>query len=181
MVRPQAIWAAIWVRQLRPTGASVAILVAPVFSTLGGARAARPPAVSVSAWLTGRQSVSTHDGSRTFSPAKGKHPPGPPQALTSGLLPVPGAFCTVVSEWGRAESSFLRVDHFVTCDRRSSCRVVETGPLRRGGTAAPACFVRTRSMPTPPTDALRCGHHMMTKEYRVTADCSDYDPTQTHL
>ena len=34
---------------------------------------------------------------------------------------------------------FLRVDRFVTCECRSSCRVVVTGPLR-GGTA---CFVRT--------------------------------------
>ena len=53
----------------------------------------------------------------------------------------------MISELGRAESSFLRVDRFVSCDRRSSSRVVVTGPLR-GGTA---CFVRTRSMPTPPT------------------------------
>ena len=39
-------------------------------------------------------------------------------------------------------------DRFVTCDCRSWCRVVETGPLQRGGTA---CFVRPRSMPNPST------------------------------
>ena len=69
-------------------------------------------------------------------------------ASGSGLIPVPGAYCTyVVSESGQAESSFLRIDRFVTYDCRSSCNIVETGPLR-GGTVR---FVRPRSMSTPPT------------------------------
>ena len=58
----------------------------------------------------------------------------------------------------------------VTSDGRSSCRLVETGPLRVGT----ACFVRTRSMPSPPGVLRSRNLHSITRSNSLSCYMSLY-------
>ena len=153
------------------SGLAIFFLVAPVVTDssvpLASRRPPVAPAVQPERWLTvtGCQSrvapaVSTqpHAGRRMSAappsvPTMAHGPLDAPKVSTR-LQPVPSARYRVVQhgysvpfESGRPESSSVRVDPFGTSGCHSLYRVVETGPLP-GDTAS---FVRTRSMPTPPT------------------------------
>ena len=124
------------------------------------------PAVSMFRVSDGSQAVSPSRASRQyragFMQRAGSRPSVPTAAhralvapmvrarLCSGLArgPVPGTYCTVVFESGRARSSSLWIVRFATSDCRSSYRIVETG-------ASPRRHDKLR----PPSGGLRCGHH----------------------